>query len=121
METLDFDSPLEEQIETLNDEWFQYSLNNDQLNCQRVLDQIWDLIPEPKTKWKRSYNFITYYIKGYLRQGKPENALKWTKELFEYGLDRHDSGEREFLSGKVHYALGNTEQARNFFKVAHEK
>jgi tetratricopeptide (TPR) repeat protein len=50
-----------------------------------------------------------------------ESAKKWSEEIYKCALHRIDSGEREFLSGKVAYAMNDLESAKSLFTIANKK
>lgn len=52
---------------------------------------------------------------------EPTEAKRWTDTIFICDLERVDSGEREFLVGKVAFELGDIDIAKEFFFIADKK
>ena len=112
---------LEQRIISLFDKSNQeYDLGNYE-DSIKYLEEAWDALPEPKGIYSDSYHFAFYLSETYLQINNFNKANKWAEEIFTCGLDRIDSGEREFLSGKVAYEMGDISAARQYFKIANEK
>ena len=56
-----------------------------------------------------------------LRIGELDVAEKWSDILMKCNLARYDSGEREFIKGRVLYEKGALPQAKELFIVANSK
>jgi tetratricopeptide (TPR) repeat protein len=87
----------------------------------KYLEEAWDALPDPKGIYDESYHFAMYLSETYLLVKNYERAKKWADEIYHCHLERIDSGEREFLSGKVAYAMGDLSTANRYFLVANEK
>ncbi|MFB7142114.1 hypothetical protein ACFCYN_20930 [Gottfriedia sp. NPDC056225] len=114
-------SNLEQGISSLFDksnEEFDLGNYEDSIN---YLLEAWNAIPEPKGIYKDSYHFALYLSETNLLINNFIEAKKWADVIYSCGLDRIDSGEREFLSGKVTYEMGDISAARSYFDLANEK
>ncbi|PEJ59971.1 hypothetical protein CN692_04120 [Bacillus sp. AFS002410] len=114
-------SNLEQRISSLFDksnEEFDLGNYEDSIN---YLLEAWNAIPEPKGIYKDSYHFALYLSETNLLINNFIEAKKWADVIYSCGLDRIDSGEREFLSGKVAYEMGDISAARSYFDLANEK
>lgn len=104
-----------------------YDLANDCWNKKEYLEAVehiekaWELLPQPKEKHAESFNIADYLIALYLELKDFPNAKKWSDKIFKCDLKRIDSGERDFLAGRVEYDLGNIQEAVKHFKTANTK
>lgn len=121
MANRELESPLREEIEELddrsNDAW---SDGNYEESIQLALEA-WNKLPAPKGEYPESYYLCDGLACTYLLIGDHVNAKKWSEELYQCDLERIDSGEREFLSGKVAFAMNDLESAKKYFTIANKK
>lgn len=85
------------------------------------LKKAWDILPEPKGEMQESYQIIKYIVQLSLRNNEAKLAKDWVKLIYKCNKNRFDSGEREYLEGRVEYALQNFESAKHLFKTAFKK
>ncbi|MFP3886729.1 hypothetical protein HPB58_06955 [Priestia filamentosa] len=115
-------SPIKEKFESLvaqSDEQFENGNHHESIF---LLEEAWDLIPEPKGIYSvQSYGLVKDIIDTYFITKDFEKAKEWADKLFLTGFNRIDSGEKEFTSGKVAFELGNLETAKEFFSIANRK
>lgn len=45
----------------------------------------------------------------------------WSEQIFLTGFARIDSGDKEFIAGKVAFELNDLETAKEFFSIANKK
>jgi len=86
-----------------------------------LFEKAWDVLPEPKYETPESYLIAKSLIFALKKLEKYEDALEWAKKLMKSSLDRHDSGDREFIAGTVLYHLGRKDDAWKYFDVANDK
>ncbi len=87
----------------------------------QYLEDAWGILPEPKTTFDDSFHLAKFICKGYMDLDDFAKAKKWADILLICDLERIDSGEREFWSGKVLLELKENELAFSFFKISNEK
>lgn len=85
------------------------------------INEIWNLIPEPKTEVPDAYMVIEFGVTFALRIGDLEEASKWASYAPSFIEKRHDSAEVELLVGKVAYERGDMELARQQLSIAYQK
>ncbi|PET38834.1 hypothetical protein CN514_24115, partial [Bacillus sp. AFS001701] len=68
-----------------------------------------------------SYHFALYLSETYLQINNFNKTKEWSELIYTCDLERIDSGEREFLSGKVAYETGDISAAKQYFNMANEK
>ncbi|WP_299060515.1 hypothetical protein [uncultured Polaribacter sp.] len=112
---------METKLVELEKIWLKFDLIKDYKSCEPILIEIWNLIPEPKKDYNRSYNYVTYMIDCCLGLKKKDEAKRWLLVLFDCFGNRYDSGETEFIAGKVFYEANEFEEASKYFKVAFDK
>ena len=66
------------------------------------------------------FSIVTYIIQICLKFN-PSSALDYLTYLKEYQKYRQDSGQTEFLEGRIRYALNEKEEAKRLFKIAFQK
>ncbi|WHX47202.1 hypothetical protein QNH46_13595 [Paenibacillus woosongensis] len=114
-------SPLKEEIEKLIEVSNQeYDLANYE-DSIKLLEEAWEKLPIPKVTYDDSYHIVKYIIETYLFMNKAEMGAKWISMLFICDLEREDSGEREFIAGKVSYETDDLVMAKELFYVANNK
>ncbi|RAS80693.1 hypothetical protein [Priestia endophytica] len=115
-------SPIKEKFESLvaqSDEQFENGNHNESIS---LLEEAWDLIPEPKGIYSvQSYGLVKDIIDTYFITKDFEKAKVWADKIFLTGFARIDSGGKEFISGKVAFELGDLETAKEFFSIANKK
>lgn len=114
-------SPLKEQVENLMDMSNQEYDKGDYIKSIKLLEEAWTKLPQPKVIYDDSYHIVKYIIETYLFINNAQHAKEWSNIMFICDLERADSGEREFLVGKVAYELGNLDIAKEFFFIANKK
>ena len=87
----------------------------------RDLADLWSKIPTPKTATLNAYLVIEYGVAFALRGGLLDEAKRWALLAPEFRENRHESGEVEFLMGKVAFERGELDAAKKYFLVANEK
>ncbi|PEC47442.1 hypothetical protein [Bacillus sp. AFS096315] len=112
---------LEQSISLLSDKSNQeFDLGNYE-DSIKYLEEAWDALPDPKGIYDDSYHFAFYLSETNLLINNFIEAKKWAEVIYSCNLDRIDSGEREFLSGKVAYEMGDISAAIRYFDLANEK
>lgn len=81
----------------------------------------WDLLPEPKYKQPESWFVVTNIVKYGIETKHFEYAEKFLGLLFICDLERVDFGEREFWAGRLAYAKGDMDIAKELFTYSLEK
>ncbi|MED4402853.1 hypothetical protein [Metabacillus fastidiosus] len=115
-------SPVKEEFESLLDKSNEQFNNGNHHDSILLLEEAWDLIPEPKGIYsEESYHLVKDIIATYFIINDFKKAKEWTDKIFLTGFARIDSGEKEFISGKVAFELGELEIAKEFFNIANNK
>jgi hypothetical protein len=112
---------LQEKIDELIAQSDLASGKSDYNGSAEFLQQAWELLPNPKFNYDESYHLAKYLVNEYLVLRDFNAAKKWSETLLLCDLERIDSGEREFISGKVEFERGNLKEAKAFFLVANIK
>ena len=81
----------------------------------------WDLLPETKTVYDDSYYIVKSMILVALNYQKPGAIVNWIEIFYLCDIERMDGGEREYLHGRIKYALNETQEASKLFKIAFRK
>jgi hypothetical protein len=116
---------MEKEIKLRIDEYLR--ITNDFFACQNyvkvreTLVEAWEFLPDSKIEFDESYHIAKYIIDMSLRLGELQVAKKWADILMKCNLNRYDSGEREFIKGRVLYELGEFPQAKEYFIVGNKK
>ena len=87
----------------------------------KVCMEAWELLPEPKYKQSMSWFVVTGIIKYGIETKRFEYAEKFLGLLFICDLDRADSENREFWAGRLAYAKGDMDIAKELFARSLEK
>ncbi|SHN76753.1 MULTISPECIES: hypothetical protein [unclassified Paenibacillus] len=118
----DLQSPIKENFEILvkkSDELFN---NGNHEESILLLEEAWNLIPDPKGIYcEESYHLVKDIVATSLILNDLKKAKVWADKIFLTGFDRIDSGDKEFISGKVAFELGDLETAKEFFIIANRK
>jgi tetratricopeptide (TPR) repeat protein len=117
----ELDKALKEQIEKLIEESNMEFDQKNYIKSVDLLQKAWDLIPNPKGRYSESYDIALYSSETYLFMNDIIKAKEWADQIFDCALHRIDSGEREFLSGKIAFEAGELDKAYQFFAVANQK
>lgn len=114
-------SPLKEKFEILvnkSNEQFEKGKHKDSII---TLETAWGLFPDPKGIYSESYYLVKDIIDTCFVLSDFNKAKEWSEKIFLTGFMRIDSGEKEFISGKVAFELGDLELAKEFFSIANKK
>ena len=115
-------SPIKEKVEDLLFVKVEQEFGEENYDgAIKYLNEAWQLLPEQKGKWEESYQIAESLAILYLMKQNYTEAIKWAKILFDCDTDRIDSGEREFLVGKIRFEMGDEAGARKYFKTANVK
>ncbi len=87
----------------------------------KYLNQALDVLPEPKGLYEEGYSIVKYIIQVCLKSNQLDEAESWALKLYDYGAKTHDGGEKEYLHGRVEFAMKNMDKASKLFKTAFEK
>ena len=111
-------SYIKELMDKSDDEW----RNGNRVYSIELLEKAWDELPENN---KEAYSESYYIVKDLLITGLEMNNLlilnKWVDKIFLCDLRRFDTGEREYLAGKVAYVNENYNLAKEHFLIANQK
>lgn len=83
--------------------------------------EAWDMLPEPKYKQPESWFVVTNIIKYSIETKNFEYADRFLGLLFICALERADSEDREFWAGRLAYAKGDMDIAKELFARSLEK
>jgi len=114
-------TPLKEQVEILVDKSNQEFDKGNYDESVKILEDAWARLPEPKGIYDESFHIVLYISETYLLIKNPDKAKGWADKIFQCDLERIDSGQREFLVGKVSFELGDFKAAKRYFSVANQK
>lgn len=87
----------------------------------KVCMDTWRLLPEPKYKEPASWDIVPDIVKYSIETKNFEYADKFIGLLYICDLDRADSGEREFWAGRLAYAKGDMDIAKELLACSLEK
>lgn len=87
----------------------------------RRLQELWDRIPDPKTETTNAYLVLEYGVAFSIKCGDLDKAKWWASFATEFASKRKDLGEAEFLIGKVAFARGELDSAKEWFGIANQK
>jgi hypothetical protein len=85
------------------------------------LQALWATVPDPKPETLNAYLIVEYGVALSLQDNDLEQAQVWADRAPMFAAKRHDLGEVEFLVGRVAFARGDLEKAREQFLIADEK
>ncbi|KMY31485.1 hypothetical protein ACZ11_04415 [Lysinibacillus xylanilyticus] len=115
-------SPIKDKFESLLDKSNKEFDNGNHLDSIFLLEEAWDLIPEPKGIYsEESFHLVKDIIATYSIINDFKKAKEWADKIYLTGYARIDSGDKEFISGKVTFELGDLETAKEFFSIANNK
>ncbi len=118
---LTLDNELSKCIKSLMDRSNEEYNNGRYMESIEILEDAWFRLPEPKGGYSESYYIASDISEMCIKMNNLEKAKKWSDKLFNCGLHRIDSGEREFLAGKIAFKLGEFDMAKKYFSIANEK
>lgn len=114
-------SKLKEQVEELiadsNNEFQQENY----IKSIELLEKAWIIVPNPKGIYSESYYLARDIIETCFIIKDFSRAKDWSEKIFLTGFMRIDTGEKEFIAGKVAYELGELDIATEFFLIASKK
>lgn len=87
----------------------------------RLLVEAWDRLPEPKLECDESFFVVKAMIGTLLLKGDPAGADEWSDHMMHADTERADCGEREFVIGRVAFALHDHDRARELLTIANRK
>ena len=108
-------------IQNMRDEWTSKFEEGAYGETWKLCMDAWDLLPEPKYKQDISWFIVTDIIKYSIETKQYEYADRFLGLLFICDLDRADTGEREFWAGRLAYAKGDMNIAKELFALSLEK
>ncbi|MBI5939072.1 MAG: hypothetical protein HY859_01465 [Caulobacterales bacterium] len=85
------------------------------------LQSLWAAVPEPKADTLNAYLIVEYGVAFSLKVQDLDQAQEWADRAPVFAAKRHDMGEVEFLIGKVAFERGQTEKAKEQFRIANAK
>jgi tetratricopeptide (TPR) repeat protein len=91
---------------------------------QKVLENLikaWDMLPKPKEIYSESFSIAEYMANVYLEVAQMKEALEWALKTYKCDPERVDSGESEYLHGKVLFAMNKKDEAKKLFRIAMKK
>ncbi|MGE1054984.1 hypothetical protein ACQGS7_26810, partial [Bacillus sp. GFa4/2] len=70
---------------------------------------------------EESYHLVKDIISTCFMVNDLKKAKEWADKIFLTGFARIDSGDKEFIAGKVAFELDDLETAKEFFSIANTK
>ncbi|MBD8035072.1 MULTISPECIES: hypothetical protein [Solibacillus] len=115
-------SYIKEKIENFVDKSNEQFNNGCHQDSILLLEEAWNLIPEPKGIYsEESYHIVKDIIETYYVLNDFKKAKEWGEKIYLTGFARIDSGEKEYINGEIAFELGNLEIAKEFFSIANDK
>lgn len=115
-------SPIKEEFESLLEKSNEQFNNGNYNGSIVLLEEAWDIIPNPKGIYcEESYHLVKDIISTCFMVNDLKKAKEWADKIFLTGFARIDSGDKEFIAGKVSFELGDLETAKEFFSIANTK
>lgn len=121
MQKLTLETKLDQEIEKM---WFDAGkmLHQKEFsNSKELMLSAWSKLPEPRESYSHSYWISRYLTEASIGLRNFEFADKWLTIHKKTGLFRVDSGEKDFLEGKLYYAKEEMEKAKHCFEIANKK
>ncbi|MCM3170966.1 hypothetical protein [Paenibacillus sp. MER 99-2] len=112
---------IKEKFEVIINESNEQFQNGKQKESIVLLEEAWELIPEPKGIYSESYHLVEDIIDTLFLLQDFNKAYEWSKKIFITGFMRFDTGTKEFISAKAAFELGKFDLARDFFNFAFKK
>lgn len=113
--------PYKSKVENLIDEGIAHFKNDEASLAIDKMNEAWNAIPYPRVNYDESYHLVKKIINICIMTKQPENAYKWVNICFIADLERIDTGEREFLAGKVAFECNDLINAKELFFIANQK
>lgn len=115
-------SPIKEEFESLLEKSNEQINNRNYYDSIVLLEEAWDIIPDPKGIYcEESYHLVKDIISTCFMVNDLTKAKEWADKIFLTGFARIDSGNKEFIAGKVAFELDDLETAKEFFNIANNK
>jgi len=115
-------SHIKEEFESLLEKSNEEFNNGNYNDSIVLLEEAWDIIPDPKGIYcEESYHLVKDIISTCFMVNDLKKAKEWADKIFLTGFARIDSGDKEFIAGKVSFELGDLETAKDFFTIANNK
>ncbi len=89
-----------------------------------LTEKYWNNVLEPKMEQEISFHLIKVFVFLFSKKEDYESAIKWCEIFDKYDFEnsgRPDTGEKDFLIGKVYYNCGKIDVAIEYFKIADKK
>lgn len=86
----------------------------------KLIQNIWNTIPEPKAAMPNAYNIIESAVATCLQMKDLDSAWEWANKTPPF-KETHCMGEGEFLIGKVAFLRNDIDAARENFAIASKK
>ncbi len=108
-------SHMKEEFESLLEKSNEEFNNGNYNDSIVLLEEAWDIIPDPKGIYcEESYHLVKDIISTCFMVNDLKKAKEWADKIFLTGFARIDSGDKEFIAGKVSFELGDLETAKEF-------
>ncbi|PEJ02232.1 hypothetical protein [Bacillus wiedmannii] len=115
-------SPIKEEFESLLEKSNEQFHNGNYNDSIVLLEEAWNIMPNPKGIYcEESYHLVKDIISTCFMVNDLKKAKEWADKIFLTGFARIDSGDKEFIAGKVSFELGDLETAKEFFSIANTK
>ena len=115
-------SPIKEGFESLLEKSNEQFNNGNYNHSIVLLEEAWDIIPDPKGIYcEESYHLVKDIISTCFMLNDLKKAKEWADKIFLTGFARIDSGDKEFIAGKVAFKLDDLKTAKEFFSIANTK
>jgi hypothetical protein len=86
-----------------------------------MVQDVWAELPEPASHVPNAYLLVEYGVRLALELGSADEAQVWADRASAFATVRQDRGEVEFLMGKVAFAKGELDVARELIRTAQAK
>jgi tetratricopeptide (TPR) repeat protein len=117
------DEKIQSKIDELMDKSYDKLQEGNYDEYFKLINQAWELYPEPKEKWSESYNTAKYIFKDYMDIKNFDEAKKWLEKMQKindaYRAWDANSGydeELNFETGKYYYETNNLEEAYKLWR-----
>ncbi|PRT02495.1 hypothetical protein C6356_26590 [Bacillus wiedmannii] len=115
-------SPIKEEFESLLEKSNEQFHNGNYNDSIVLLEEAWNIMPNPKGIYcEESYHLVKDIISTCFMVNDLKKAKEWADKIFLTGFARIDSGDKEFIAGKVSFELGDLETTKEFFSIANTK
>ena len=112
---------LGKQIWQLFDEGTAVYQHGDKGKSIRILESIWDLLPDDKNKYDEGYLALHAIVDTAIEINDLETLKKWKEKIFVAGEGYEDFGERDLMAGKIAFEIGEKKEALYYLRQANEK